>query len=252
MILPLDYTSLDDDLRFLDNAVMAANVGSFCDQAARGYLCNYIFIPCDSNTSEPIGICEEDCRHFFFERNSCNNVFSFLFGLSSESGVTVPRQCNDTLLLLEMTGVNVTRSTECFRFRGILIQCLWVQSHYIYSIYEFIFITALFSGTFEAILCSYTCYVHILRQQTSVLSWTFHFTESIGVVTSAPNQPQPVPPTSSSNSSPTASMEQSEPNLSLILSLTGVVAAILVGFGIAVGIIYRKKRSSKKEFQLPQ
>lgn len=124
MILPLDYTSLDDDLRFLDNAVMAANVGSFCDQAARGYLCNYIFIPCDSNTSEPIGICEEDCRHFFFERNSCNNVFSFLFGLSSESGVTVPRQCNDTLLLLEMTGVNVTRSTECFRFRGILIQCL--------------------------------------------------------------------------------------------------------------------------------
>ena len=92
----------------------------YCHQAAWTYICNYIFIPCDRETGSVVEICKEDCRHFLLEDSFCSGEFDFLVGLSSQTGITIPKRCNDTLYLLEKSGMNLSRSTECLRIQGKL------------------------------------------------------------------------------------------------------------------------------------
>ncbi len=107
-------------LKILSRAFRAADVEMYCHQAAWTYICNYIFIPCDRETGSVVEICKEDCRHFLLEDSFCSGEFDFLVGLSSQTGITIPKRCNDTLYLLEKSGMNASRSTECLRIQGKL------------------------------------------------------------------------------------------------------------------------------------
>ena len=115
LFLPQEnYKRLLDDLRILEVAVLSSS--HYCDQVIRTYLCNYLYPTCEENGSVPIGVCQEECIKFLLTENSCTSDVDFLVSLRST--LTVQRQCNNTLKLVEDSGVSVNVSSNCINITG--------------------------------------------------------------------------------------------------------------------------------------
>ena len=74
-----------------------------CREAARAYVCNYVYPPCDPFSGNPVGICEEDCHTYV--RDVCQSVFQTLVEVVEHvDDIIFEGDCNNTLRYLESFG----------------------------------------------------------------------------------------------------------------------------------------------------
>ena len=109
-----NYERLLLDLRVLEITLLSSS--HYCDQVIRTYLCNYLYPNCEENGSVPIGVCQEECIKFLLTENSCTSEIEYLISL--RSALAVQRQCNNTLKLVEDSGVSVNVSSNCINITG--------------------------------------------------------------------------------------------------------------------------------------
>ena len=108
------YKRLPFDLRLLE---IAGSSSHYCDQFIRTYICNSLYPTCEEDGSVTIGgVCQEECIKFLLTENSCTSVVDYLFSVTST--LIGQRQCNNTLKLVEDSGVSVNVSSNCINITG--------------------------------------------------------------------------------------------------------------------------------------
>ena len=73
---------------------------------ARAYTCNYMYPGCNIETGLPQGICKEECKKYVLN-SVCYGEFNTLEDVTRSVGrFRFTRQCENTLLLLQDTGID--------------------------------------------------------------------------------------------------------------------------------------------------
>ncbi len=100
---------------------MATLATYYCDRVFRIYVCNYLYPPCEPNSSTvPIGVCTDECVKFVLRDNPCAMELELLANLRSD--VPFLNQCNNTLELVQ-SRVAVNASAKCINISGMDYQC---------------------------------------------------------------------------------------------------------------------------------